>query len=151
MKDNIIVYFSAEGTTKKVATSLQERLNGDIFEIVPKHIYSKSDLNWKDKNSITTVEFNSEVRPEIASSIDNLDQYQNVYIGFPIWWYIEPRIIDTFLDKYHDKLHNVYFFATSGGSTIEKATSRIKNMYKDINIVKTGTLNNVKAIDEFLK
>lgn len=151
MKDNIIVYFSAEGTTKKVATSLQERLNGDIFEIVPKHIYSKSDLNWKDKNSITTVEFNSEVRPEIASSIDNLDQYQNVYIGFPIWWYIEPRIIDTFLGKYHDKLHNVYLFATSGGSTIEKATSRIKNMYKDINIVKTGTLNNVKAIDEFLK
>ena len=149
MKDNIIVYFSAEGTTKKVAISLQERLNGDIFEIVPKHIYSKSDLNWMDKNSLTTVEFNSEVRPEIASSIDNLDQYQNVYIGFPIWWGVAPRIINTFIEKSDLKGKRIVIFATSGGSALPYAVKDLEKKYPELNI-ESGKLLNGKVTEDII-
>lgn len=97
----LVAYFSATGTTANVAEKIAQILNADLFEIKPKEKYTSSDLNWRDKNSRTTKECdNPSFRPEIDEKVKNFDRYDTVFIGFPIWWYKEPNIIDTFFESY---------------------------------------------------
>ena len=101
MAKALVAYFSASGVTKKVAERLATAIGADPFEIVPEQIYTDADLNWQDKNSRSSVEMNDRsARPTIASKVENMAQYDVIFIGFPIWWYREPSIVDTFAEAY---------------------------------------------------
>ncbi len=116
MRKILVAYFSASGVTKRVAENLSDAIGADLFEIAPKIPYSKADLNWMNKNSRSSVEMaDRSARPEIGVRTD-LSSYDAVFIGFPIWWYREPSIIDTFLESYDFSGKTVVPFATSGGS-----------------------------------
>ena len=103
MNKVLVAYFSATGTTKKVAEKLAKATEGNLFEIKPQVEYTSEDLNWNDKKSRSSVEMNDEFsRPEIENVVENIDDYDTVFVGFPVWWYIPPRIIQTFIEKdYH--------------------------------------------------
>ena len=116
MRKILVAYFSASGVTKRIAENLSDAIGADLFEIAPKIPYSKADLNWMNKNSRSSVEMaDRSARPEIGVRTD-LSSYDAVLIGFPIWWYREPSIIDTFLESYDFSGKTVVPFATSGGS-----------------------------------
>lgn len=113
----LVAYFSASGVTAKLAKVLSEVCGSDLFEIKPAIPYTQADLNWMDKNSRSSVEMKDPAsRPAIASRITNIDQYDTVFVGFPIWWYVAPTIINTFLESYDFSGKTVIPFATSGGS-----------------------------------
>ncbi len=117
--DVLVAYFSATGTTKGIAGKIAAITGGDLYEIVPAEPYSDADLNWNDHNSRSTKEQNDKnVRPEIGSEDISLEGYTTVYLGFPIWWGEEPRILDTFVEKYSFEGITVIPFCTSGGSGI---------------------------------
>lgn len=121
MSKNLVAYFSASGVTAKLAKTLAEAVNGDIFEIIPVHPYTKDDLNWMNKQSRSSVEMNDKSsRPAVSSKVENMEQYNTIYIGFPIWWYTAPSIINTFLEQYDLSGKIVIPFATSGGSQMGK-------------------------------
>ncbi len=136
MNKTLIAYFSATGTTKKIANNLAQATSGDLFEIKPQVAYSSEDLNWNNKKSRSSVEMNDDFsRPEIAKVVKNIDNYDTVFIGFPIWWYIPPRIIQTFIEKHNLSGKKIITFATSGGSGIKGSTDFLKKMYSDLDIV----------------
>lgn len=113
----LVAYFSASGVTAKVAEKLAKAIDADLYEIAPVVPYTKTDLNWMDKKSRSSVEMNDRsCRPTIATTVENMDQYDTVFVGFPIWWYREPSIIDTFMEAYDLTGKTVVPFATSGGS-----------------------------------
>ena len=130
MKKTLIAYFSATGTTKAAAERLATELNADLFEIAPEVPYTAADLDWRDKTSRTTLEMQDKAsRPAIAAKCDNIAQYDTVWIGFPVWWYTAPTIVNTFIEA-HDlsgKVLNV--FATSGGSDVVDSYNDLKNAY----------------------
>ena len=116
MSDILVAYFSASGVTKGVAERLAKATAGDLFEIVPEQLYTSADLNWMDKNSRSTLEMKDKsCRPAIKEKTD-IKKYDYIFIGFPIWWYREPSIIDTFLEQYDFEGKTIIPFATSGGS-----------------------------------
>ena len=122
----LVAYFSATGTTKKVAEKIAELTGADLYEIVPANPYSDADLNWHDNNSRTTKEMDDpNVRPEIGSSDISLDQYKTIYLGYPIWWGDAPRIMATFVEKYNFDGKKVIPFCTSGGSGIGRSGSNL--------------------------
>ena len=115
----LVAYFSATGTTKGVAEKLASAVGGDLYEIVPAEPYSDADLNWNDKNSRSTREQNDKsARPGIASEALDLSGYDTIYVGYPIWWGEEPRILDTFVESYDFSGKTMIPFCTSGGSGI---------------------------------
>lgn len=117
MSKALVAYFSASGVTAGLAERLAKAAGADLFEIAPEVPYTKADLNWMDKKSRSTVEMNDRsCRPAIGSKVENMDQYETVFVGFPIWWYREPSIIDTFMESYDFTGKTVIPFATSGGS-----------------------------------
>lgn len=128
MNDKVLVaYFSASGVTAGVAKELAYKINADVFEIEPEIPYTSADLNWMDKKSRSTLEMTDlSSRPKIAKQVENMEKYQTIFIGFPIWWYVEPRIIDTFLESYDFKGKTLIPFATSGGSSIDKSTESME-------------------------
>ena len=130
MKKTLIAYFSATGNTKRAAEKLAGEFNADLFEITPAVPYTEADLNWRDKTSRSTIEMRDKSsRPEIAAKCDNIADYDTVWIGFPVWWYTAPTIINTFIES-HDlngKVLNV--FATSGGSGVEGSAADLKKAY----------------------
>ena len=128
----LVAYFSCSGITEHVAKVLAEVTGGDIYEIEPKIKYSDADLNWNDKESRSTLEMNDyNCRPEIKNKVVDFDQYKNIFVGFPIWWYVEPKIIDTFLESYDFSGKTVIPFATSGGSGFGKAEDNMKKLCSD--------------------
>lgn len=134
MSKVLVTYFSASGATAKTANKLAKEVDGDVFEIEPKEKYTSADLNWMDKKSRSSVEMNDPAsRPEIAKQVENMDMYDTVLVGFPIWWYVEPKIIDTFLDSYDFSGKTVIPFATSGGSGIENVEKNLQKEYPNIN------------------
>lgn len=147
MSKVLVTYFSASGVTAKTANKLAKEVDGDVFEIEPKKKYTSADLNWMDKKSRSSVEMNDPAsRPEIAKQVENMDMYDTVLVGFPIWWYVEPKIIDTFLDSYDFSGKKVIPFATSGGSGIENVEKNLQKEYPNINWGKGKLLNgSVKA------
>ena len=126
MSRKLVAYFSASGVTATVAENLSDALGTDLFEIVPKVRYTKADLDWRDKTSRSTLEMNdSASRPEIESLRDNIAEYDTIYVGFPIWWYVAPTIINTFLESYDLAGKTIIPFATSGGSGMGKTNEKL--------------------------
>lgn len=113
----LVAYFSATGTTMEAATRLAQAANADLHEIIPEQRYTSADLNWHDKNSRSSVEMaDKSSRPAIANKVENMAQYDTVFVGFPIWWYVAPTIINTFMEQYDFSGKTVVPFFTSGGS-----------------------------------
>ena len=126
MSRKLVAYFSASGVTAKVAETLSEAIGADLYEIEPEVPYTKEDLDWMDKQSRSTIEMNDPAsRPEIAVKRDNMKDYDTIFIGFPIWWYVAPTIINTFLESYDLSGKTIIPFATSGGSDIGKTNERL--------------------------
>ena len=143
MSKILVAYFSASGITQRAAKKIAEAANADIFEIKPAVPYTAADLNWMDKKSRSTVEMNDpDCRPAIDGKIDNFGQYDIVFIGFPVWWYVEPRIIDTFLDSYDISGKTLIPFATSGSSGIASCEKNLKKLYPGANWKEGKLLNN---------
>ena len=136
MNKILICYFSATGKTKVVAHNIAKAIGGDLFEIVPSIKYTENDLDWEDKTSRSSIEMdNINSRPEILNKVENIDNYNTILIGYPIWWYTAPRIINTFIEENNLKNKKIYLFAASGGSGIEKSLSDLKDTYKDLNFI----------------
>lgn len=136
MSKSLVAYFSASGVTKKVATKLASAIGADIFEIVPKELYTSADLNWMDKKSRSSVEMNDRnSRPEIASAVDDMSKYDKVYVGFPVWWYREPSIIDTFMESYDFAGKTVIPFCTSGGSGLGDSAKNMQALASGVKVI----------------
>jgi flavodoxin len=147
MSKILVSYFSASGTTKEVAEKVANVVKGDLFEIEPKEKYTKEDLNWMDKNSRSSIEMNENVKPDILNRVSNLSDYDKVIIGFPIWWYKEPTIIDKFLDENDMTGKQIYVFVTSGSSSIDSTYDSLKTNYPNLNFV-TGKRFKSNVSDE---
>ena len=127
MSKKLVAYFSASGVTAKVADMLADAVGADIYEIRPEVPYSKADLNWMNKKSRSSIEMNDKtIRPAIADKDAQIDQYDIIFLGFPIWWYVAPTIINTFLESYDFAGKKVILFATSGGSKFGKTVEELK-------------------------
>ena len=138
----LVAYFSATGTTARVAKTLAEAIGADLFEIVPEQPYSSADLDWRDKNSRSSHEMNDEsCRPAVAGRMDNMGAYGTVFVGFPIWWYVEPRIVDTFLQAHDFSGKTIVPFATSGGSGLGKAPQRMASLAPGATVLEGRLLN----------
>ena len=136
MGKRLVAYFSASGTTKKAAEMIASAADADMYEIMPKQPYSKADLNWMDKKSRTSVEMSDKkFRPEISDTDVSVDQYDEIILGFPIWWYVAPTIINTFLEKYDFTGKKIVLFATSGGSGFGNTVNELKISAPDAVIV----------------
>jgi len=138
----LVAYFSATGTTEAVAKDLAEVTGAELYEIKPEVKYTAADLDWHVKTSRSSVEMQDKSsRPAIVRDLEDADSYDLVYIGFPVWWYTAPTIINTFIEAYGFEGKTVVFFATSGGSTIDKANQEFKAAYPKINWKEGKTLN----------
>lgn len=127
MKKALVAYFSASGETEKLARTIAGVTDGALFEIAPETAYTAVDLDWMDKKSRSTLEMNDETsRPAIAGRVEDMAQYDTVFVGFPIWWYQAPRIIETFLESYDFAGKTVLPFATSGGSGMGRTDAILK-------------------------
>ena len=127
----VVAYFSASGTTAEKAKALAKIAGADLKEIVPTEKYTFRDLNWMDKKARSTIEMNDPAsRPEIAVKRDNMKDYDTIFVGFPIWWYVAPTIINTFLESYDLTGKTIIPFATSGGSGIGKTNERLAPSFK---------------------
>ena len=136
MSKTLVAYFSASGTTAKVAKKMAEAIGADLFEIKPETPYSGADLNWQNKNSRSSVEMNDRSsRPAIAVKVADMPQYDVVFVGFPVWWYREPSIIDTFMESYDFAGKTVIPFATSGGSGLGDSTANMQKLAKGAKVV----------------
>ncbi len=123
----LVAYFSATGTTKSAAQKLAAEVNADLFEIRPVQPYTAADLDWTNKKSRSSLEMNDpSSRPAIAEKLGNMDDYDTVFLGFPIWWYVAPTIINTFLESYDFSGKTVVLFATSGGSGLGKSAKELE-------------------------
>lgn len=123
----LVAYFSASGNTKNAAEKLAAELGADIFEITPEVAYTKADLNWMDKKSRSSVEMaDKTIRPKMNGATTDITKYDEIYIGFPIWWYVAPTIINTFLESYDFSGKTIKLFATSGGSKFGNTVAELQ-------------------------
>ena len=151
-KKVLVVYFSATGTTKQVAQNLASAINADIYEIKPKVPYTSADLDWTDKNSRSTLEMNNHnSRPEIVNDNFSTDSYDTIFLGFPIWWYIAPTIVNTFLEAHDFTNKKIILFATSGGSGFGRTVENLKKSVSNSTVIKEGKLFNNRPSKEELK
>ena len=154
MGKKLVAYFSASGTTRKIAEIIAQVAEADLYEIMPKQPYSKADLNWMDKKSRSSVEMSDKkFRPEISDIDVSVEKYDEIILGFPIWWYIAPTIINTFLEKYDFSGKKIVLFATSGGSGFGNTVSELKPSAPDAEIVEGKVLNKAtkQEIAEWIK
>ena len=155
MAKKLVAYFSASGTTKKTAQLIAKATGADLYEITPKVAYTEADLNWMDKKSRSSVEMNDKkFRPEVEDKDAHIAEYDEIILGFPIWWYVAPTIVNTFLEKYDFSGKKIVLFATSGGSGFGKTVSRLEgSVDKSAEFVSEKLLNRAgKAeIESWLK
>jgi len=145
----LVAYFSATGTTAAVAKSISEATGGDLFEIKPTQTYSSADLNWNDKKSRSSVEMaDKKARPEIASKVEEITKYDVIFLGYPIWWYTAPRIINTFLEQYDLSGKRIILFATSGGSGFENSLSDLQPSAPNAKIEEGELLNGNPSVEK---
>lgn len=138
MSKILVSYFSATGTTKMKAEKLAQEVNGDIFEIKPKQIYTDDDLNWSNQGSRSSVEMKDKnFRPEIEDITIDINSYDTIYIGFPIWWGVAPNIVKSFMDKIDLSNKKIITFCTSGGSSLTPATRDLQKTYPNV-IIEEG-------------
>ena len=130
MKKTLVVYFSATGTTKAAAQRLAKEHNADLYEIVPEQPYTSADLDWRDKQSRSTIEMQDKSsRPAIKGHCENIAEYDVVWIGFPVWWYTAPTIVNTFIEAHDLSGKTLNVFATSGGSGVSGSYNDLKKAY----------------------
>jgi flavodoxin len=143
MKKKLVVFFSATGTTKKIAQMIAAASDSDLYEIVPKVLYTKGDLNWMDKKSRSSVEMSDKtIRPEIEDNELDIKAYNEIILGFPIWWYVAPTIVNTFLEKYDFTGKKIVLFATSGGSGFGNTVKELQPSAPNAEFVEGKLLNN---------
>ena len=148
---NLIVYFSASGVTKKVAESLKEKITADIFEIKPVNEYTQEDLDWTNDNSRSSIEMKDKSsRPEIKEKLESISNYDTIYIGFPIWWYVCPHIINTFIESYDFTNKTVKIFCTSGSSGVEGVLDDLRKTYPNINFKDGKRIGRIEDLDNFI-
>ena len=148
----LVAYFSASGTTKKTAEMVAEAAGADLYEITPAVAYTKADLNWMDKKSRSSVEMNDKkFRPEIEDKDANIAEYDEIILGFPIWWYVAPTIVNTFLEKFDFSGKKVVLFATSGGSGFGNTVKELQPSAPNTEIVEGKILNSKSEIEKFAK
>ncbi len=136
MNKILISFFSASGVTKEVANKVANVLGGDLFEIEPVNKYTNADLDWTNKQSRSSVEMNNLLfRPEVKNKVSNIDDYDTVLIGFPIWWDLAPTIINTFIEENNLENKKIYVFATSGSSSVDNSFNTLKNTYRNLNFI----------------
>ena len=151
MSKKLVAYFSASGTTARVAKNLAAAAGADIYEIKPAVPYSRADLNWMDKQSRSSVEMRDKnSRPALADTDANIAAYDTIFIGFPIWWYIAPTIINTFLEAYDFSGKKIVLFATSGGSGFGKAVQSLQPSAPNAQII-AGEIFNGNPNEKKLK
>lgn len=144
MNKKLVAYFSASGVTKAAAERLAKAADADLFEIKPAVPYTRADLDWTNKKSRSSVEMNDQTsRPEIAETLSHMENYDTVFIGFPIWWYVAPTIINTFVESYDFLGKTIVPFATSGGSGMGKSVEVLKTLCPTANWEKGKMLNRV--------
>ena len=150
MSKCLVAYFSASGETKKVAEKLATVVNGALYEIIPEQPYTNADLNWMDKNSRSSIEMKDHSsRPAIAGRVENMENYDVIYVGFPIWWYTAPTIIKTFLESYDFTGKTIVLFATSGGSGFGDTAKTLQAVCPNA-VIKSGKLLNGRQTGESL-
>lgn len=135
MGKNLVAYFSASGVTKGVAEKLAKAAGAELFEIVPEQPYTDEDLNWNNKQSRSSVEMNDRsCRPGISTTVSDMGQYDCLFLGFPVWWYREPSIIDTFLEAYDFSGKTIVPFCTSGGSGLGETVGNMRSLAKEADV-----------------
>lgn len=150
MSKKLVAYFSASGTTAAVAKALAEAAEADLYEIKPQTPYTRADLNWQNKKSRSSVEMNDKAfRPPLADRDAHIENYDTIFLGFPIWWYAAPTIINTFLESYDFSGKTIVLFATSGGSGLGKTAGDLKASAPEA-IIREGTLMNGRQTKEIL-
>lgn len=152
MNKTLVVYFSASGTTRKIAEMIAEVGDFSLYEITPKELYTSDDLNWMNKKSRSSVEMsNKKIRPEITDT--HIKEYDTIILGFPIWWYVAPTIVNTFLEKYDFSGKKIVLFATSGGSGFGNTVKELKPSAPGAEIVEGKLLNraNKQEIEKWVK
>lgn len=149
-KNVLIAYFSATGTTKRVAENLAKATGGDLYEIKPVKAYTNADLNWHDGNSRSSVEMNNpKSRPEIITGDLSFENYDTIYLGFPIWWGTAPKVVHTFLEKYDFSGKKIIIFATSGSSGLGNTANTLKqSISKTATIIEGDVLNSNPSVED---
>ena len=154
MNKTLVAYFSASGTTRKIAEMIAEVGDFSLYEITPKELYTSDDLNWMNKKSRSSVEMsNKKIRPEITDTDAHIKEYDTIILGFPIWWYVAPTIVNTFLEKYDFSGKKIVLFATSGGSGFGYTVKELKPSAPGAEIVEGKLLNraNKQEIEKWVK
>ena len=148
-KKMLVAYFSASGVTAKAAWKLSEAAGADLYEIKPEVPYSRADLDWTNKKSRSSVEMNDPAsRPAIERKMEGMEQYDVIFVGFPIWWYVAPTIINTFLESYDFSGKTIVPFATSGGSGLGKTNERLAPSCPGATLLKGKMLNGSLSQEE---
>ncbi len=149
MSKILVSFFSASGVTKDVASKIADITGGDLFEIEPVNKYTNEDLDWTNSQSRSSREMNDlSSRPEVKNKVSNLNDYDTVLIGFPVWWDLAPRVINTFIEENDFENKKIYVFATSGGSSVINSFNTLKNTYSNINFISAKRLtSNVSEND----
>ena len=152
MSKKLVAYFSASGVTASLAKNLAAAIGADLFEIEPVIRYAKADLDWTNKNSRSSVEMNDKSsRPAVAKKLGNMSEYDEVFVGFPIWWYIAPTIVNTFLEGYDLAGKTIIPFATSGGSGMGETNEYLANSCKGAKLVEGMVFRRNVGADELKK
>ena len=154
MKKTLAAYFSASGTTRKVAKMIAEAGDCALYEITPKELYTNDDLNWMNKKSRSSMEMSDKkIRPQITDTDAQSEEYDTIILGFPIWWYVAPTIVNTFLEKYDFSGKKIVLFATSGGSGFGNTVKELKPSAPGAEIVEGKLLNraNKQEIEKWVK
>lgn len=145
----LVAFFSATGTTERVARDLAAAVGANLFKIEPEVPYVEADLDWRDERSRATIEMNDEAcRPPIGATVERMGDYDTVFLGFPIWWYVEPRVIDTFLEAHDLSGKTVVPFATSGSSAITRASGRISTLVPEATVLGGSVLNGAPSREQ---
>lgn len=148
----LVAYFSATGTTKGVAEHIANGLNAEIYEIIPEEPYTDADLDYSDNNSRSTIEMNdASSRPAISGSVENMEQYDIVFIGYPIWWGEAPRIVSTFVESYDFSGKTVVPFCTSGGSGVGSSATNLEQLTSGAAWMEGKRLNGGDSQDTVMK
>lgn len=144
----LVAFFSASGVTKSTAETLAKEIGADLFEIEPKEAYTKADLDWTNSSSRSTVEMkNKSFRPEMVKKALDLSEYDTIFVGFPIWWYVAPTIINTFGESYNFSGKTIVPFATSGGSGMGKTTEELIPSFKSAKVVEGKVVNRMSSAE----
>ena len=150
MSEILVSYFSASGVTKNIAKKISDAVNGDLFEIEPLKKYTAEDLDWTNKRSRSSIEMNDKTsRPQKKKKISSIEEYNTVIIGFPVWWYTAPKIINTFIEENNLENKNIYVFVTSGGTGSEGSFKDLKDTYKNLNFISSKRFIGEESNEEY--